>query len=83
MDKNPDYVGDSCSTDDDNHQNRISVVEKNFTTAKQSNIIPLKSYHLLYGDMTKSDIQQVIYSQEKGQLSTNQYDLVYVNHAIH
>ena len=83
MDKNPDFIGNCFSTDNNKCPNYIPAVEKNFAKAKQSQVIPLKSYRLLYGDVTKSNITQVMCNQHKVEQSTNLFDLVYVNYAIH
>ena len=82
MDNNSDFIGDS-TLDHDNHSHRMSPAEKNFSEAKQSQIIPLKNYRLLYGDLKESDIPQVMCKGDEIQQSINPYDLVYLSHTMY
>ena len=86
FDANPEYVGQSNDSGDDSSITTIdenAPVVRNFSIAKQSQIIPLRNYQIKCGNMTQSDLTSLLYTKQELKQSKNRFDLVYISHALY
>lgn len=84
FDANPEFIGqgdDGCDSSRTIDENAPAI--RNFSKAKELQIIPLKSYRIRHGDLMRSDLPLLLYTEQELQQSKSRFDLIYFSHTIY
>ena len=84
IDSNPRFIDDqTCWHDNGVVTHQTSPVARNFSKAKELQIIPLRNYRLKHGDMVQSNLASLLCTKEEMQQCRNRFDIVYFSHSMY